>query len=123
MRILVTGGRYYSDVARVWRILDAIEKRTGEPGILCVIEGASDDITAPYIGVDYWAHQWALARLKAYERYHAPWATQGQSAEPIRNGRMLAEGNPDLVVAFAGGRGTANMIAQARKVGIKVEQV
>jgi hypothetical protein len=27
---------------------------------------------------------------------------------------MLDEGKPDLVVAFPGGRGTANMIKQAR---------
>ena len=38
----------------------------------------------------------------------------------MRNARMLAEGKPDLVVAFPGGRGTADMVAQARKAGVRV---
>ena len=33
---------------------------------------------------------------------------------------MLAEGKPDLVVAFPGGAGTANMIEQARAAGVRV---
>lgn len=31
-------------------------------------------------------------------------------AGPIRNRRMLEQGKPDLVVAFPGGAGTANMV-------------
>ena len=42
-------------------------------------------------------------------------------AGPIRNRWMLALG-PDLVIAFPGGQGTANMIAQARKAGVNVEE-
>jgi len=33
---------------------------------------------------------------------------------------MLDEGKPDLVVAFDGGRGTANMVKQAKAAGIQV---
>jgi hypothetical protein len=33
---------------------------------------------------------------------------------------MIDEGKPDLVVAFEGGKGTANMIAQATDAGIRV---
>jgi hypothetical protein len=33
---------------------------------------------------------------------------------------MLEEGKPDLVVAFPGGRGTANMVKQARAAAVKV---
>lgn len=36
---------------------------------------------------------------------------------------MLTEGNPDLVVAFKGEKGTANMVDQARRAGIKVIEV
>jgi hypothetical protein len=36
---------------------------------------------------------------------------------------MLEEGRPDLVIAFPGGRGTANRMKRARAVGMKVEQV
>ena len=33
---------------------------------------------------------------------------------------MLTEGKPDVVVAFPGGKGTINMIRQAKKKGITV---
>jgi hypothetical protein len=36
---------------------------------------------------------------------------------------MLEEGHPDLVMAFPGGRGTANMMRQSREAGIKVIEV
>jgi UDP-N-acetylmuramoylalanine-D-glutamate ligase len=57
------------------------------------------------------------------ETYEADWDTHGKAAGPIRNKRMLDEGKPDLVVAFPGGRGTANMISQARKAGVEVIEV
>lgn len=36
---------------------------------------------------------------------------------------QLEEGHPDIVIAFPGGRGTANMVAQARKAGVRVVEV
>lgn len=54
------------------------------------------------------------------EEYPADWARFGKSAGYLRNKQMLEEGKPDLVVAFPGGRGTANMIAIAMKAGVKV---
>jgi hypothetical protein len=36
---------------------------------------------------------------------------------------MLDEGIPDLVVAFPGGRGTANMVRQARERGFEILEV
>jgi hypothetical protein len=36
---------------------------------------------------------------------------------------MLVEGKPDFVVAFPGGRGTANMIMQARQAGVPVVEL
>ncbi|MEM9912925.1 MAG: hypothetical protein AAF922_19365 [Pseudomonadota bacterium] len=44
----------------------------------------------------------------------------GRAAGPIRNKEMLDEGCPDLVVAFPGGRGTANMVKQAQAAGVEV---
>jgi hypothetical protein len=35
----------------------------------------------------------------------------------------LRKGKPDLVIAFPGGRGTADMVARARKAGVPVEVV
>jgi hypothetical protein len=36
---------------------------------------------------------------------------------------MLDEGKPDLVLAFPGGRGTRNMVGQAKRAGVPVEIV
>ncbi len=52
--------------------------------------------------------------------FHAEWMKYGKAAGPIRNARMLAEGKPDLVVAFPGGRGTADMLRRVREAGIEV---
>lgn len=52
--------------------------------------------------------------------FPADWKTHGKAAGPIRNQQMLDEGKPDLVVAFPGGRGTADMVRRAKKAGVKV---
>ena len=49
------------------------------------------------------------------------WAL-GRKAGPIRNQRMLDDGKPDLVIAFSGGKGTAGMMAIARRAGVKIIQ-
>ena len=36
---------------------------------------------------------------------------------------MLDEGKPDLVIAFPGGKGTADMARRAREAGIEVIEV
>ncbi len=38
----------------------------------------------------------------------------------IRNQQMLKDHTPDLLVAFPGGSGTANMIERARLAGIEI---
>ena len=47
----------------------------------------------------------------------ADWTKHGKAAGPIRNQKMLDE-CPDLVVAFPGGKGTADMVRRAMKAGI-----
>ena len=117
MKLLVCGGRDFIDVPLLWRTLDELRDNTPEPGIRLVIDGASDDVTGPYKGADYWAHQWALARNIPTVRVHAKWQEQGRSAGPRRNGEMIEAHRPDRLVAFYGGRGTANMIEQASRAG------
>ena len=48
--------------------------------------------------------------------------TFGRSAGAIRNRDMLDTGKPDLVVAFSGGRGTADMVRRAGKAGVAVNR-
>lgn len=117
MRVIVCGGRNFKDVVRIWGQLDAVHKHVP---ITMVIDGASDDVTGSYVGVDYWAHQWALARGIPTIREHAQWSVYGKSAGPIRNAKMISDHAPDRVIAFPGGPGTKNMVTQARQANIQV---
>jgi hypothetical protein len=71
----------------------------------------------------------SIARLAAEdlglrtEAHPADWARYGRrAAGPIRNQEMLDSGI-DLVIAFPGGRGTADMVRRARKAGITIREV
>jgi hypothetical protein len=70
-------------------------------------------------GVDRICGQWAKENAVAVEEYPAQWELHGNAAGPIRNTYMLTQ-NPDLLVAFPGGKGTANMVRQAGKAGLKI---
>lgn len=58
-----------------------------------------------------------------HKEFPADWKRYGKAAGSIRNKQMLDEGKPDLVVAFPGGRGTADMIRQAKAADVKVLEV
>lgn len=103
MRILVCGGRDYSDAAKVFRDLDALHAKRG---ITLIIEGGAT-------GADRLARDWAISRNVPFVTEHADWKAHGKAAGPIRNALMLSKHAPDGVVAFPGGRGTLNMIALA----------
>ncbi len=74
-------------------------------------------------GADSMAGQYGAEMGLKVQAFPADWATHGRAAGPIRNRQMLVEGKPDLVIAFAGGRGTANMMVQAREAGVPVIEV
>lgn len=125
MRLLVCGGRDFRDVPWMWAELDRLDK-IGR--ISCVIDGVQQavDKNGFIIGADYWGNQWAIARNRPEERFHADWDAFGKAAGPKRNRRMGEEGKPDLVMPFPRangdwGAGTKSMVAIARGLGIKVE--
>lgn len=74
-------------------------------------------------GADTMARDWAATHPEI-KRYvcRANWDKYGLAAGPIRNAKML-EWGPDLVVAFAGGKGTADMVRRAKAAGIEVIEV
>jgi hypothetical protein len=109
MRVLVCGGRDFDDYGAVSSALDRIDMKHG---IELVIDGAAS-------GADELGHAWAVNCGKPSMRFPAHWG-HGRKAGPLRNGWMLRFGCPDVVVAFSGGKGTANMISQARKAGVRV---
>jgi hypothetical protein len=113
-RVLVCGGRDYRDVGRVFAVLDELDR---ESPISLIIEGGST-------GADAMARAWSKKRLLSPSRqYAAEWRRFGNQAGPIRNQRMIDHGKPDLVVAFPGGAGTADMVRRARQAGVRVLEV
>jgi hypothetical protein len=110
MRILVCGGRDYADRRAVWQVLDLWNNTQG---INVLIQGG-----AP--GTDQLALAWAQLRGVPRLTFHAEWDLYGPSAGPRRNERMLKDGKPNVVLAFPGGAGTADMIRRARAAGIRV---
>ena len=111
LRVLVCGGRDYDDLGAVWGQLDAFHALKGP--ITAVIHGGAR-------GADLLAAQWAIRSEVPHIEFKAAWGTYGTAAGPLRNKRMLDEGKPDLVIAFPGGRGTANMVRQARAADVEV---
>jgi hypothetical protein len=120
MRILVCGGRHYENEAKVHEVLDELTK-TAPPCSITIIQGG-----APC--TDHFAVKWAYTpknapKMQDLVTYHADWQQYGKKAGPVRNGVMLKDSQPDIVVAFPGGAGTAHMIEIASKAGIKVIKV
>jgi len=112
-RIIVCGRRQYADRDRVFAVLDMLH---AECPIVVVAHGGA-------LGADRLAADWAMLRVVPTSAYIAQWERDGRAAGPIRNQRMLDEAKPSLVVAFLGGRGTADMVRRARAAGVKVIEV
>ena len=107
MRVLVCGGREFHERAKLRKTLAELE------GISVVINGG-----AP--GADRMAEEWARHQGIPTIRMEANWTRYGRKAGPMRNQWMIDHAKPDLVVAFAGGHGTADMVRRAEDAGIAV---
>ena len=111
MRVLVCGGRDFADGEMAF---DALDKLAGD---------ATEVIHGGARGADRLAHDWAAMRSKTYRAFPANWAEHGKAAGPIRNQQMLDDGKTDLVIAFPGGKGTADMVRRARHAGVRVVEI
>jgi hypothetical protein len=112
-RYLICGGRDFDDVSLMYRTLSALILH---PRQAVIIHGAAR-------GADRMAGRWAFRAGAMVEPYPAEWSKYDLAAGPIRNRQMLDEGKPDVVIAFPGGTGTANMVKQARARGVLVVEV
>lgn len=110
MKVLVCGGRDYNNYERVTEELQDV----GDISLL--IQGGAR-------GADSCGARYANAHGIPVREFRADWGKYGKRAGPIRNQQMLDEGAPDLVVAFPGGKGTADMVLRAEKACIRVELV
>lgn len=115
-RILVCGSRDYDDRERLFEVLDAYFARLG-PRMMIISGGAT--------GADSLAAQWAREQRVDHVILYAKWDTEGKSAGPLRNRRMIKL-KPKLVLAFSKhfdtSRGTADMIRVAEKNETKVKR-
>ena len=109
--VLVTGGRGFRDKERLTTVLDLLSR--AHPNVFIIQGGAP--------GADALAAGWAFYRGFPAAQVDALWETHGRAAGPIRNGWML-DLQPDLVLAFPGGTGTADMVRQAKKAGVEVRE-
>lgn len=112
MRVLVCGGRAFADTALFNDVMR--EELLRMPSM--IIHGCAR-------GADAMASAWAVKTFVPELRCPADWEADGKAAGPMRNARMLEVGKPDLVIAFPGGRGTADMVRRARAAGVRVIEV
>jgi hypothetical protein len=136
-RVLVCGGRefgqvpksvvLYEEIVAAMQIADAekallrqsLDNLRRTINIECIIEGGAR-------GADRLASKWAEKNGISNQTFYVTkedWEKQGKAAGHLRNTKMLEEGKPSLVVAFPGGRGTKNMVEQAKAAGIPVFEV
>jgi hypothetical protein len=108
MKLLVCGGRDYTDIFNIYRVLEQV---CNNHDITEIIEGDAS-------GVDRIAGRWAVGHGRKLTRFPADWERYGKAAGPIRNSQMLDEGRPDICLHFPGGKGTEDMVRQARKAGL-----
>lgn len=113
MRVLVCGGRDFEDYQFAQEKLDKLHRSID---ITHVISGHAK-------GADQLGEMWAEENCTPFTCYPANWDKHRKAAGPIRNQQMLDEGKPDVVLAFPGGRGTADMVKRAKKAGVRVIEV
>lgn len=116
MRVLVCGGRDYDDRRVVARALSPYKTPINSKPEHVIICGL-----AP--GADTLALEWGRVFGVPVVGFSADWKANGRAAGPMRNAKMIEEGKPDIVIAFPGGRGTADMVRRARAALIRVIEV
>ena len=108
LKVIVCGGRKFADYQLVRAVLQSLN-------LSVVVQGAAQ-------GADRLAAR--ATRDLGVETVSCPanWDDYPKRAGMIRNREMLKH-NPDAVIAFEGGPGTANMVNIADKAGIAVYRI
>lgn len=110
LTLIVCGGRDYNNSRAVYDALDYIRAHRG--CITLIRTGGAR-------GADRLAEDWAEQNNVPVDVHEADWETHGKAAGPIRN-QAMADLGADGLVAFPGGRGTADMVRRAIAAGIPV---
>jgi hypothetical protein len=117
--VVATGGRDYRDKDHVYRTLDKIHRLRN---IRLLVEGGA-------FGADHHAQCWARERGVPFKTEYAKWNDISHPDAVVRtrkngtqynvlagfwrNQKMMDDYNPDVVVVFPGGSGTADMRTRA----------
>lgn len=104
MKILICGGRNYSNMERLCAALLEIPLAT------MIIQGGAS-------GADALARGYAEVNGIHYAEVPALWDVLGKKAGPLRNAAMLTL-KPDYCLALPGGKGTDSMCALAEAAGV-----
>lgn len=111
MILAVTGGRDFKDAEMVDRNLRRFVTTPYKQNL--IIQGGA-------LGLDSLVYDWGWKHGIHVAEVRAQWGTYGRAAGHYRNHAMLLL-KPELLLAFPGGRGTANAVARAEELGIPVE--
>lgn len=133
MRVLVCGGRNFSDRGAVAVALSPYRPKSvlDVAETIFILGGARGADTLAEIWADLWGVRkrvfladWNnLSHPDARIKTRADGSKYDANAGLRRNQRMLDEGKPELVIAFKGATGTADMIARAKRAGIEVIEI
>jgi len=110
MMAIVCGGRDYARADRVAQVLDAAIERMG---LWCVIEGR-----CPSGGADRLAQAWAESKPGVSLISVFPddnWPSAGPRRNLLMRSILMGHEGDKAVIAFGGGKGTGNMILQAKE--------
>ena len=113
MKVAVCGGRDFNHYGMVCGALNAVHKKHG---VTLIIHGGCS-------GADQLSAEWAEGLDIPTRAYPADWEKHGRKAGPLRNQEMIDHGKPDALVAFPGGRGTADMVARAKTANIPIWEI
>lgn len=115
IRVLVCGGRDFTDYELLSSyLIETFVRNLLDPEDVTIISGHAK-------GADKLGEKFANANGCKLLIFPADWDKHGKAAGPIRNQRMLHEGQPDLVVAFPtnSSKGTWHMIKIAEAAGVR----
>jgi len=112
IRVLVTGGRNFNDKNMVFEALDYFHETYG---VSELVHGGAN-------GADSIAGLWAESKNIPVQVFFPEWDRYGKRAGPLRNLIMLKT-QPNILIAFPGGKGTSHMVRNARSQGVKVMKI
>lgn len=130
MKVLICGSRFYGEEPEDKRDVRRRERAQVESAhvrsVLSAFHSAQPIVRLIQGGAKgadrmakLWAHEAGIP-VSEFAVTPAEWHRFGKAAGPIRNKKMLREGQPDVVIAFPGGAGTAHMVKIAREAGVEV---